>query len=139
MSSLITNLPARCIGPLGGSNNNARVSDVAVFEKEPRIFYIGSCGGGLLKTEDGGKTTKVVFDKYGSSSIGAVAVSQKIQILFGLEQEKVGKETMLVLAMVFTKAQMVEKPGITRDYLIAKALAKSSYIQQMIILFLQPF
>ncbi len=76
-SSLLANLRARCIGPLGGSISNGRVTDLAVYEKDPKTFYIASCGGGVFKTVDGGKTTRAVFDKYGSSSIGAVALSQK--------------------------------------------------------------
>ncbi len=48
-SSFLVNLPARCIGPLGSSINNARITDIAVYEKEPQIFYIGSCGGGVFQ------------------------------------------------------------------------------------------
>lgn len=70
--SLIDSLPARNVGPttMGG-----RIVDVAIYEKEPRIFYIGTAGGGVWKTENGGLTTKPVFYREGSSNLGALAVS----------------------------------------------------------------
>src|SRR5690348_377994 len=73
-ASLIANFPPRCIGPttMGG-----RVAAIAVYEKEPRIFYIGAASGGVWRTDDGGLTTHPVFYREGSSNIGAVAVSQK--------------------------------------------------------------
>ena len=72
-ASLLDNLPARCIGPttMGG-----RVTDVAVYEKEPRIFYVASASGGIWKTENGGITFEPEFQKEQTSNIGAVAVSQ---------------------------------------------------------------
>jgi len=71
-SAIIANLPPRNIGPttMGG-----RVADIAVYEKAPRIFYIGTASGGVWKTENGGLTTTLVFSREGSPNIGAVAVS----------------------------------------------------------------
>jgi photosystem II stability/assembly factor-like uncharacterized protein len=71
--SLLANLNARSIGPttMGG-----RVTDIAVYEKEPRIFFVGAASGGVWKTENGGITFAPIFQKEGSSDIGAVAVSQ---------------------------------------------------------------
>jgi photosystem II stability/assembly factor-like uncharacterized protein len=72
--NLIANLAARSIGPttMGG-----RVSDLAVYEKEPRIFYVATAAGGLWKTENGGITMNVVWDKGSTVAMGAVDVSQK--------------------------------------------------------------
>lgn len=72
--SLIANLPARNVGPttMGG-----RITALAVYEKEPRIMYIGAATGGVWKTENGGLTTTPVWFKEGSSGAGAIAVSQK--------------------------------------------------------------
>ncbi|MBV6457017.1 MAG: hypothetical protein HONBIEJF_00122 [Fimbriimonadaceae bacterium] len=53
-----------------------RVIDLAVFEKEPRIFYIATAGGGLWKTENGGITVTPVFDREKHVSIGSAAVRQ---------------------------------------------------------------
>jgi photosystem II stability/assembly factor-like uncharacterized protein len=72
--SLLANLKPRNLGPttMGG-----RVADIAVYEKEPRIFYVGAAGGGVWRTDNGGMTFKPVFDKAGSANVGAVAVSQR--------------------------------------------------------------
>jgi photosystem II stability/assembly factor-like uncharacterized protein len=71
--SLLTNLRARQLGPttMGG-----RISDLAVYEKEPRIFFMATAAGGLWKTENGGITTEVIFDRESTSALGAVAVQQ---------------------------------------------------------------
>lgn len=73
ISSIINSIPARCIGPttMGG-----RITDIAVYEKEPRIFYAASAAGGLWKTVNGGMTFTAVYDKGPTCAIGAVAVSQ---------------------------------------------------------------
>lgn len=74
-TSILSKLPARNIGP-AIPGLNARISDLAVYEKDPRIFFVGSASGGVFKTEDGGKTFIPFFDREGASSIGAIAVSQ---------------------------------------------------------------
>jgi len=53
-----------------------RVNDLAVFNKDPRIFYIATASGGLWKTENGGMTLTPVFERENSTSLGAAAVSQ---------------------------------------------------------------
>src|ERR1700730_15459226 len=75
MALLLSNLPVRNVG-VSIPRKNGRVSCIAVYEKDPRIFFVGSASGGVLKTGDGGKTFKFAFDREGASSIGAVAVSQ---------------------------------------------------------------
>ncbi len=74
VSALISNLNPRNVGPttMGG-----RINALAVYEKEPRIFYIGTAAGGVWKTENGGLSTVPLFQKQTSCSIGAIAVSQK--------------------------------------------------------------
>ncbi|MFY9234335.1 MAG: hypothetical protein WAO58_07735 [Fimbriimonadaceae bacterium] len=69
--SLLANYSARQLGPtiMGG-----RVTDLAVFEKDPRTFYVASAGGGLWRTDNSGITFRVVFDRESTVSIGAVAV-----------------------------------------------------------------
>src|SRR5947209_7520 len=71
---LLSNLKARSVGP---TNMGGRCVDLAVYNKEPRIFYVASASGGLWKTENGGSTLTPVFDKEGTLSIGSCAVSQK--------------------------------------------------------------
>ncbi|MEQ1821168.1 MAG: hypothetical protein ABL949_01530 [Fimbriimonadaceae bacterium] len=73
-SSLIANLTPRNVGPttMGG-----RIDSIAVYEKDPRIFYIGTACGGIWKTTNGGLTTVPQFQRESTAAIGAVAVSQK--------------------------------------------------------------
>lgn len=66
-------LPARNIGP---TSMGGRVSDLAVYEKEPRIFYVAASGGGLWRTDNGGMTFDCVFQYETSVALGAVAVDQ---------------------------------------------------------------
>lgn len=69
--NLINNLPARCVGP---TSMAGRVTDLAVYEAEPRIFYVASASGGLWKTSNAGMTFKPVFDRENTVSLGAAAV-----------------------------------------------------------------
>lgn len=72
-ASVLASLEARSLGPV---NMGGRVVSIAVYEKEPRIFYVGSASGGVFKTENAGTTFKPVFQNESSVSLGAVAVSQ---------------------------------------------------------------
>ncbi|MBS1721434.1 MAG: hypothetical protein JSS66_00340 [Armatimonadetes bacterium] len=74
--------PAQILGALeprelGPTTMGGRVSDIAVYEKDPRIFYIGTASGGVWKTENGGTALEPIFDKQPVLSIGAIAVNQK--------------------------------------------------------------
>ena len=73
-ASALENLTARNIGPvtMGG-----RITDLAVFEKDPRKYYAATASGGLFKTINAGNSFTPVFDREGTISIGAAAVSQK--------------------------------------------------------------
>lgn len=61
---------------LGPTTMGGRISDLAIYEKDQRIIYVGSASGGVWKTEDGGRVFSPVFDKQATLSIGAVAVDQ---------------------------------------------------------------
>jgi len=71
--SILGALTPRSIGP---TNMGGRIMDIAVFEKDPRIFFVATASGGLWKTENAGTTFAPIFDKESSVSLGAVAVSQ---------------------------------------------------------------
>jgi photosystem II stability/assembly factor-like uncharacterized protein len=62
----------REVGPtiMGG-----RVSDLAVVESDPRIFYVGTATGGVWKTTNAGITFAPVFDREATASIGDVTVA----------------------------------------------------------------
>lgn len=70
---IIDSIPGRELGPttMGG-----RVSQLAVYEKEPRIFYTATASSGLWKTTNAGITMEPVFYKEKYVALGAVAVSQ---------------------------------------------------------------
>ena len=66
----------RSIGPatMGG-----RIIGLAVYEKQPSIWWAATASGGLLKTTNNGMTFEHQFDREKVVSIGAVAVSQSDQ------------------------------------------------------------
>ncbi|HXE60398.1 MAG TPA: glycosyl hydrolase [Gemmatimonadaceae bacterium] len=61
----------REIGPFRGG----RSATVAGSAARPNEYYMGTTGGGVFKTTDGGETWNPVTDKYFGGTIGAVAVS----------------------------------------------------------------
>jgi photosystem II stability/assembly factor-like uncharacterized protein len=63
---------ARAIGPAVMSG---RVSSLDVVNSDPRFIYVGTGGGGVWKSRDGGITFDSVFDKH-NQCIGAVTVDQ---------------------------------------------------------------
>src|SRR5689334_5005214 len=67
------NLHFRSIGPAVMSG---RFSDVAVFEKNPKIFYLASSHSGLWKTTNDGVTFVAQFQDQGLMSLGDVTMSQ---------------------------------------------------------------
>lgn len=74
IDSILASLQARSMGPV---NMGGRVTGLAVYEKEPRIFYVASASGGVFKTDNGGTTFTPQFQSENSASLGAIAVSQK--------------------------------------------------------------
>lgn len=71
-TALYNGLNWRSIGPYRGGRSAA----VTGVPGKPNLFYMGSTGGGVWKTEDGGSTWKNISDGYFGGSIGAVAVSE---------------------------------------------------------------
>jgi photosystem II stability/assembly factor-like uncharacterized protein len=61
----------RLIGPHRGG----RVTSVSGVPSQPAVYYIGTPGGGVWKTENGGRVWKPIFDGQRVASIGAVAVA----------------------------------------------------------------
>jgi photosystem II stability/assembly factor-like uncharacterized protein len=61
----------RSIGP---ASMSGRIDDIAVSERDPRIFYIAAATGGLWKTTNNGVSLTPVFDSAGTASIGAVTI-----------------------------------------------------------------
>ncbi|MFK7774697.1 MAG: WD40/YVTN/BNR-like repeat-containing protein [Saprospiraceae bacterium] len=62
----------RLVGPFRGG----RAGTVAGIANNPNLYYIGTAGGGVWKTKDGGNTWNCISDGYFGGSIGAVAVAE---------------------------------------------------------------
>src|SRR5579862_7722594 len=62
--------------PIGPASMSGRISDLAVYEANPSIFYVGSAHGGVWKTTNAGTTFEAQFQDQGLISIGDVTVSQ---------------------------------------------------------------
>lgn len=69
--SILQAMQWRLIGPHRGG----RVTSVSGVPTQPAVYYIGTPGGGLWKTENGGQVWKPIFDQESVASIGAVAVA----------------------------------------------------------------
>ena len=60
---------------LGPTIMSGRVSDLAVVESDPRIYYVGTATGGIWKTESAGISYVPLFQDEATSSIGDVTVA----------------------------------------------------------------
>ncbi len=62
--------------PLGPASMSGRISDLAVYEANPAIFYVGTAHGGVWKTVNNGTTFEAQMQDRGLMSIGDIAISQ---------------------------------------------------------------
>ncbi|QNJ97409.1 VPS10 domain-containing protein [Constantimarinum furrinae] len=70
--SLYGALEYRLIGPFRGGRSAA----VTGVPNKPNLFYFGATGGGVWKTEDGGRSWKNISDGFFGGSIGAIEVAE---------------------------------------------------------------
>ncbi|MEO8726600.1 MAG: glycosyl hydrolase, partial [Acidobacteriaceae bacterium] len=66
------NLRFRNLGPAVAGG---RISSVVGIPGNPKLYYAGSAGGGIFKSEDGGQSWKPIFEHEATSSIGAIALA----------------------------------------------------------------
>jgi photosystem II stability/assembly factor-like uncharacterized protein len=71
---MISGLSPRNIGP---ATMSGRVVDLAVVNRDPKVFYLASATGGVWKTTDNGVRFTPVFQNEAVHSVGDVAVHQK--------------------------------------------------------------
>jgi photosystem II stability/assembly factor-like uncharacterized protein len=71
-SSVFSALKWREIGPFRGGRSVAVAGSV----RRPLEYWMGTVGGGVFKTTDGGQTWLPMTDKYFGGTIGSVAVSE---------------------------------------------------------------
>ncbi|MEO6912602.1 MAG: hypothetical protein ABI182_01100, partial [Candidatus Baltobacteraceae bacterium] len=64
---------------VGPALSGGRVAAVAGTAANPKLYYLGSAGGGVWKTSNGGATWEAVFAKQPVSAIGAVTIDPKNQ------------------------------------------------------------
>jgi photosystem II stability/assembly factor-like uncharacterized protein len=64
----------RSIGPTVAGG---RMATVAGTDLDPALVYAGAAGGGVWKSTNGGTDWQPVFDKAGTQSIGAIAISAR--------------------------------------------------------------
>ena len=61
---------------IGPASMSGRISDIAVYEENTNIWYVGTAHGGVWKTVNNGTTFEAQFQDQGLMSIGDIAVSQ---------------------------------------------------------------
>lgn len=66
-------LEARQLGP---GTMSGRITAIEGVNADGKTLYVGTAGGGIWKTTNGGASFKPVFDKY-CQSIGAIAIDQQ--------------------------------------------------------------
>ncbi|MEO1257816.1 MAG: glycosyl hydrolase [Bacteroidota bacterium] len=70
--SLYSSLEWRSIGPFRGG----RSCTVTGVPGKPNLYYFGGTGGGVWRTQDGGRSWKNISDGFFGGSIGAVTVAE---------------------------------------------------------------
>jgi photosystem II stability/assembly factor-like uncharacterized protein len=70
-AAAFANLAWRSVGP---AVSGGRVAAVAGTAQDDQLYYLGSAGGGVWRSVNGGATWEPVFDKQPVAAIGAVAI-----------------------------------------------------------------
>ncbi|MCB0687631.1 MAG: glycosyl hydrolase, partial [Saprospiraceae bacterium] len=70
-SAFYSGVKWRLVGPFRGG----RSATVTGVNNNPNLYYMGTAGGGVWKTNDGGNTWSCISDGFFGGSIGAVAVA----------------------------------------------------------------
>ena len=71
-SELYSSMEYRLVGPFRGGRSAA----VTGVPNEPNLFYMGSTGGGVWKTLNGGRTWENISDGYFGGSLSLIHISE---------------------------------------------------------------
>ena len=71
-TELYSSMDYRLVGPFRGGRSAA----VTGIPEKPNLFYFGATGGGVWKTEDGGRTWSNISDGFFGGSVGSIEVSK---------------------------------------------------------------
>ncbi len=74
VASLFADYSWRSIGP---ASAGGRITDVEALDTDFRFAIAAAASGGVWKTNNAGTTWAPIFDRYGASSIGDIAIFQK--------------------------------------------------------------
>ena len=69
---VLDDLPLRSIGPAVMAG---RVTELAVVPGRSHQFYVATASGGLFRTRNNGATWDAIFEDYGTTSVGAIALA----------------------------------------------------------------
>ena len=75
-ASLASRFDALHFRPIGPASMSGRISDLAVYEANPALYYVATAHGGVWKTTNNGTTFEAQFHDQGLLSIGDVTISQ---------------------------------------------------------------
>ena len=62
--------------PIGPASMSGRISDLAVYDANPAVYYVATAHGGVWKTTNNGTTFEAQLQDHGLMSIGDVTISQ---------------------------------------------------------------
>jgi hypothetical protein len=93
-------LEYRLVGPFSGGRSAA----VTGVPNQPNLFYFGATGGGVWKTENGGRAWENISDGFFGGSIGAITVAKSDpNVIYVGGGETDHSEAMFRLDMAFGK------------------------------------
>ena len=97
----LKNLKFRSVGPavMGG-----RIDDFAVVESDPRIIYVATAAGGILKSVNSGVTWEPIFDDQPNPSIGDLTLAP----LVSARSKDTGKDEPLAWAYPYDKGRIFQ-------------------------------
>ena len=73
VTAILKDLRWRNLGP---ANMAGRVADIEAVEANPSVVYVAAASGGVWKSVNAGTTWEPIFTRYGTSSIGDIAIFQ---------------------------------------------------------------